>query len=382
MSIVIDCDTHLTERHDLWTARAPKAWKDRVPQVQELDGFPTWIVDGERMAPAVGGGVVAPDGSKGRTSEAIWNWTIEQVHPATYDPAARVLLMDELGVSRQILFPNVIGLGGHSLSSAVKDPDLRLWCVGAFNDAMAELQEASQERLLPMAVLPAWDVAASVKEAERAKALGLRGVNTTCDPQDQGAPDFASQEWDPLWEVCSDLDLPVHFHIGASATSLNHFGTYPFASQSDGVKLAIGGALLFMNNSRIVANFCCSGVFDRYPALSIVSVESGLGWIPFVLEALDFEMQENAPEQLDKLQYAPSEYFRRNMYGTFWFENRDMAQLLRTLGEDRVLFSTDFPHATCLYPDSVEIAQNNLRELSPDVREKALGGNAARLYGI
>ena len=149
--------------------------------------------------------------------------------------------------------------------------------------------------LLPMAILPAWDIEASVRGTRRAKSLGLRGINLTSDTQDLWAPDLASPEWDPLWEVCSELELPVHFHIGASLTTMNYFGTYPWDSHDDDTKLAIGGTLLFIGNARVVVNIICSGILERFPELKIVSVESGAGWIPFILEALDYEMAENAP---------------------------------------------------------------------------------------
>jgi hypothetical protein len=84
--------------------------------------------------------------------------------------------------------------------------------------------------------------------------------------------------------------------------------------------LAIGGTLLFIGNARVVVNVILAGMFDRYPDLKMVSVESGCGWIPFILEALDYEMEENAPSDLAKLTKMPSEYFRSNLYATYWFE--------------------------------------------------------------
>src|SRR5260370_17161701 len=111
------------------------------------------------------------------------------------------------------------------------------------------MQAHSNNRLLPMAILPAWDVDACVGEARRAKALGLRGVNLTSDPQDQGAPDLADPAWDPLWETCSSLELPVHFHIGASLTTMTYFDTYPWPSHDDDTKLAIGGRPPFLRNA-------------------------------------------------------------------------------------------------------------------------------------
>jgi predicted TIM-barrel fold metal-dependent hydrolase len=312
----------------------------------------------------------------------LYEWEIDRAHVAAYDPVARVQLMDEIGVWAQIVFPGVVGLGGQGLASVVEDVALRTICLEIFNDASAEMQAESGNRLLPMALLPAWDVDACVREAQRADELGLRGVNLTSDPQDVGAPDLASTAWDPLWEVCSALGLPVHFHIGASLTTMNYFGTYPWDSHDDDTKLAIGGAMLFIGNARVVVNIICSGMLDRYPDLKIVSVESGAGWVPFILEALEYEMHENAPGLVSRLSLTPKELFRRNIYATMWFENTNLVDLVSQVGEDNILFETDFPHPTCLYPDPLSTAAKNMHELSPEAQRKILGENAAKLYRL
>lgn len=379
---VIDADTHLTERHDLWTKRAPAAFKDRVPHVAQVDGAATWVVDGAVLGRAGAGGVIDRAGVKRRSFEGLYEWEIDQVHVAAYDPVARMELLDEIGIWAQIIFPGVVGLGGQNLAEVVPDMALRMACTEIFNDASAELQEESGNRLLPMAILPAWDIDACVREAERAKGLGLRGVNLTSDPQDLGAPDLASGSWDPLWDACSSLGLPVHFHIGASLTTMNYFGTYPWDSHDDDTKLAIGGTLLFIGNARVVVNIICSGMLDRFPELKIVSVESGTGWIPFILEALDYEMNENAPAARAALTMAPSEYFKRQIYATTWFERKNLAALIGSVGEDNIMFETDFPHPTCLYPDPLATAAENLVDLSTAVQRKVLGENAAKLYGL
>ena len=379
---VIDADTHLTERHDLWTSRAPAGMKDRMPLVADVDGVATWVVEGAVLGRAGAGGVVGRDKEKGRSFEALYEWTIDKIHEAAYDPVARLEIMDETGIWAQIIFPNVVGLGGQALAQAVDDPALRELCVEIFNDARAELQAESNNRLLPMAIMPAWDIDACVREARRAKGLGLRGINITSDPQDQGAPDLANRAWDPFWEVCSDLALPVHFHIGASLTTMTFFGEYPWASHNDDVKLAIGGTLLFIGNARIVVNIICSGMLERFPELKIVSVESGAGWIPFILEALDYEMSENAPDDKAALSLLPSEYFKRQIYATTWFERTNLPQLVETVGEDNIMFETDFPHPTCLYPDPLGVAAENMRDLSDTARSKILGGNAINLYRL
>jgi len=379
---VIDADTHLTEAHDLWTSRAPAVLKDRVPHVEDVDGVATWVVEGAVLGRAGGGGVVGRDGSKINAQKGLFEWTIDDVHQGAYDPRARLEMMDQVGVWAEVLFPNVIGLGGQGLSEAVGDPAFRLTLLQTYNDAMAQIQAESGDRLLPMGVLPSWDVDACVREAERVAALGHRGVNITSDPQDQGSPDLASRAWDPLWEVCSALHLPVHFHIGASLTTMSYFGTYPWPSQQEDTALAIGGTLLFIGNARVVVNIITSGLLDRFPTLKMVSVESGCGWIPFILEALDFEMHENAPKQLAQLELRPSEYFKRQLYATTWFERTNLPQIIEAVGEDNVMFETDFPHPTCLYPDPLAVAEENMQGLSPAVQRKILGDNAAKLYRL
>jgi len=174
----------------------------------------------------------------------------------------------------------------------------------------------------------------------------------------------------------------VHFHIGASLTTMTFFGNYPWPSHDDDTQLAIGGTLLFIGNARVVVNIICSGMLERYPALKVVSVESGAGWVPFILEALDYEMAENAPKLRESLSLSPAEYFQRQIYATMWFERTDLPSLVRAVGEDNILFETDFPHPTCLYPNPLGSANENMRELSATARNKILGGNAARLYHL
>jgi uncharacterized protein len=379
---VIDADTHLTEAHDLWTKRAPAKYADRVPRVVEVDGRPMWYVDGAELGFAGGGGVIDRDGGKGRAAEALFEWTQERIHRGAFDLEARIEVMNDSGVYAQICFPNSIGLGGQGISDVVKDPELRLLCLQIYNDAAAEVQADSGGRLLPVPVLPAWDVDAAVAEATRVASLDLRGVNITSDPNDVGGPDLANRAWDPLWEVCAEFQLPVHFHIGASLTTMTYFGTYPWESQDEDTKLAIGGTLLFIGNARVVTNIILSGMLDRHPGLKMVSVESGVGWVPFILEALDYEMSENAPKQLEGMAMLPSEYFRRNLYATFWFEKNNLSALVDAVGADSILFETDFPHPTCLYPNPLQTVEAKMETLSPDVRRKIFGENARQLYRL
>jgi predicted TIM-barrel fold metal-dependent hydrolase len=223
-----------------------------------------------------------------------------------------------------------------------------------------------------------------VQEANRVADLGFRGVNMSSDPDETGSPDLANPAWDALWEVCSERNLPVHFHIGASLTAMNFYGKYFWGSHHENTKPAIGGCMLFLNNARVVINTIFAGIFDRFPKLQMVSVESGMGWVPFVLETMDYELWENAPAQAAELSRNPSEYFQDNWYATFWYERNggDLQGLIDRVGEDRVLFETDFPHPTCLYPDPLHTIEDKMATLRPETRRKVLGGNAAALYRV
>jgi predicted TIM-barrel fold metal-dependent hydrolase len=382
---IVDADAHLTERHDLFTERAPSGYEDKVPHVVKIDGMDTWVIDGHTFGKAGSGGTIDRDGKKHPFIDSQGgSWGIDDAHPSAWDPTERLKVMDEFGIDSQVIYPNAIGIGGQNLVNTVKDPALVLLCVQLYNDARAEVQEQSNNRLLPMPIMPAWSIEDCVREAQRCAAMGYRGVNMTSDPQDSGSPDLGSPEWDPFWEVCAGLQLPVHFHIGASQTSLSYYGTTFWPSQDDYVKPAIGGASLFQNNSRILLNSAYSGMFDRHPDLKMVSVESGIGWIPFMLEAMDYELEANAPEHAKKFHKLPSEYFRDNWYATFWFENGrgNLQQLIDNVGEDNIMFETDFPHPTCLYPSPLAVVEEKVAALRPETQRKVMGDNAIKLYRL
>ena len=205
------------------------------------------------------------------------------------------------------------------------------------------------------------------------------------DPQDVGSPDLASGAWDPLWAACADLQLPVHFHIGSSMTAMDFYGKYFWPSQHDHVKPAIGGGMLFIGNARLLFN-----TIYRRDLRSPSEAEDGArsravpGGCPFILETMDYELWENTPGEAAELSKNPSEYFAGNWYATMWFEqNRGNLQgLIDAVGEDNVLFETDFPHPTCLYPDPLGTVEARFSTLRPDTRRKVLGDNAARLYRL
>ncbi len=378
---IIDTDTHLTEPHDLWSSRAPAGYEELLPHVKTVDGKQRWFVNQDVSLGGAGpASVVRKDSQKVRGVE-FFDWTIDEVHEASYDTRARVAMMDRLGIHAQIIYPNLAGFGNQRFLK-VDNPELRNLCVSIYNDAMAEMQQESGERLFPMALVPWWDIPVAVKEVERAHELGLRGVVACNDPDSVDLPDLAQKDWDPFWQICSDLQMPINFHIAASASDFNVFGRAKWPSMGREAGLALASAYLFLDNARVIGNLLYSGVPERFPDCKFVSVESGIGWIPFYLEALDYQLTEAAPNELAHLKLKPSEYFRRQVYACFWFETLAPQKLIESIGVGNVMFETDFPHPTCLYPDSKQHIQKVLGDLDPEIRRRVLQDNAAELYRI
>ena len=136
-----------------------------------------------------------------------------------------------------------------------------------------------------------------------------------------------------------------------------------------------------MHNAGVFANIIYSGVLERFPKLSFVSVESGVGWMPFLLDALDWEFSEVDP-RAKQFTMKPSDYFRRQIFACFWFETKAFRTALDVIGEDNIMFETDFPHPTCLYPKALDHAVHTLEGLTFETKRKLLSGNAARVYSI
>jgi uncharacterized protein len=118
------------------------------------------------------------------------------------------------------------------------------------------------------------------------------------------------------------------------------------------------------------------------PVAAIVSVESGVGWMPFLFEALDYELEEAAPDSKSLLSMKPSDYFRRQSYACFWFERRGFRPALDALGVDNIMFETDFPHPTCLYPNALEHVVRIVEGLTFEDKRKLLGVTASEVYSI
>jgi uncharacterized protein len=365
---VIDVDSHLTEPADLWTSRVPARYVARVPQM-------TWVLDGRQISVV---GMTAPAGWPAPFPAGPA--TLAECPPAAYDAVARLGYLDEVGIWAQVLYPNVAGFGSQKFLT-LNDDELKLLCVRAYNDFLRDWASADPRRLITIMAMPFWDVDAAVAEIARGAATGHQGILFTGEPQRFGLPFLGDPHWDPFWAAAQDAGLPIHFHIGSGDMSTS-FQPDRIAATSTAAAYAYTSTEMFLKNGLQVADLITSGVLVRFPELQFVSVESGIGWIPFVLEAADHSYLEARPGRKSEWEMLPSEYFARQVYACYWFETVAPTKLLGEIPVDNILFETDFPHPTCLFGNVRERIDVSLANASPSDREKILWGNAARLYGI
>ena len=140
---------------------------------------------------------------------------------------------------------------------------------------------------------------------------------------------------------------------------------------------------LFMENGVQILDLMLSGVLPRFPDAKFVSVESGIGFIPFILEASDYAFADGKVwRERPYFTMKPSEYFRRQVYACYFFEERAPHHVIEEIGADNLCFETDYPHPICLYGNVREKIDAGLDGQPPDVRRKLLWENAARLYDV
>lgn len=375
---IIDVDTHVTESPDLWTSRAPAKMKDRVPRIETAsDGRLSWIVGGTPMLASPGLTATAGVGNFKNPPK-----NFEEMHPGAYDANARLKYMDKMGIWAMIMYPNVGGFGAQEFLK-LNDPELMLTCVQIYNDWQTEWASADSRRLLPITSLPFWDVNAAVKEVRRCAAKGHKGILFTGEPQSLGQPLLGDPHWNPLWEVACELDLPLSFHIGSGNMELGLLQTkiQAYGRMAAFTELSVD---IFLRNGIQLNDLIMSGVLARYPKIKFISVESGIGWIPFALEALDYQFKGNdVAEEHPEFDLLPSEYFARNVYACYWFEQTAPRRLIDKVGVDNILFETDFPHPTSLYGDEVHARiKGGLSDCEESVRRKILWDNAQKLYKV
>jgi predicted TIM-barrel fold metal-dependent hydrolase len=380
---IVDCDTHIIEPYDLWTSRVPAKWIDDVPKVvwDEERKQDVWTMPGRHPMAAAAGSAMA--GWKEYPPNRPP--TLADADPATWDVKQRLQKMDEQGIHAQVLYPNIGGFGGGTFTY-IKDVGLRLACVRAYNDWLIEWSSAAPERFVANCAVPFWDIDDSVEEIRRCRDIGHRGILFSSHPDRFGQPHLADPTWDPIWATAEELQLPVNFHIGGGG--VGDFGAL-YDGNNASINYAVNSSLIYMSNAAAIVNTIFAGIPERFPELKFVSVESGIGWVPFTLESMDWMWLATGLDKMYPERLMPSEYFKRSYYACFWFERAGVRSALEALGDDRVLFETDFPHPTAQVPgpaspgvSTPQYINEVLADLPTSTLQKIFHDNATSLYGL
>jgi len=381
---IVSVDDHLVEHPRVWQDRLPAKYREAGPRIIERDGKHLWSYDGV-IYPTIGLNAVA-----GRPMQ---EWGLDPVRyedmiPGCYDPVARIADMDLDGTQAALCFPSFPGFAGGTFQRA-QDKELALLCVQAWNDFyIEEWCPTAPERYIPLALVPTWDIDACVAEAERAAAMGARTVSFPDSPVPLGLPSFHSDHWDPLWQVCSDAQMPVSMHFGSggyvpgfSFTSMEKYSTLDAVN---GVRpmpdspYAVAITLFATNLMWSTVDLLLSGKLQKFPELQFSLAEGGIGWLPYILERTDYVWERHRYYQPIDFDTRPSELFRKHFYGCFIDDEHGLANR-HTIGIDRITLETDFPHSDSSWPNSRKRAAEVLADVPDDECALIVEENARRM---
>ena len=356
---MVSADGHVQEPKDLWKTRMPEEYWHRLPgvtvddqgdQFQKTEGFRPLRIRNIKME-----GEDAFRNGSGKTPE-------ERISALALD-----------GVDAEILFPN-LGL----TVWATPDAKFSQMMCRAWNDWAWETFGDYNDQLAPMAAIATGDIEGAIVEIERCAKSGFRGLSLPCKPV-WGPPNhedlnYNLPEFDPLWACIQDVDLPMTFHVST--------GRDPRTSRGNGGAVINYAVHSLAPTMEPIANLCASGVLDRYPRLSFGSIEAGIGWVAWTLQALDEAYKKHHMFVRPKLKMLPSEYFRQNGFASFQ-EDKVGLDLAREHNlVDNFLWANDYPHHEGTWPHSPQAIERTMAMLNEQERTKILGLNSARIFGF
>ena len=368
--VVVDCDAHVMEPADLWQRYLEPKFRDRAIRIVEENGVEKLLI-GEQVV--LEHRLAALGGAHLDRTELFAGGVHKYADgcpPASYDPHARVKMQDEWGVDYGVLFPT-IGI----LPFPVEDPELSSAYCRAYNRWQAEFFQSVPNRVLPIALVNWHDVDEAARELESCLVRGFKGVFVP--PETIGGKRPADPHFDPIWRLCEEAGAPGCFHVivrfrGAALAFSAWHETTP--GPLFGFGLGGTGQLIPAMTSVVL-----DGLFVRFPKLKIVSVEAGCGYAAYLMDRLDekyrfFRKMVALPEK-------PSEYIRRNCWFVAEPEERTIDAMLDLVGEDKILWGSDFPHVDSTL-EAPRLIRQSVANLTPARRAKVMGENAMRLFGL
>jgi predicted TIM-barrel fold metal-dependent hydrolase len=374
---LISADSHIDLGwlpEDAFSRRMDRRWGDAIPHVEEIDGIRRWV-SGSVVLAGVGGvgssgRPYQPRRSK-RADRMAATGLYEAGHNRPGDPLERLEDQDRDGVFAEVLY------GLHSLAPRLDDADLASAIAVAFNDHLAEFCSVAPDRLIGLACLPIDAPANAARELARCAGKGLRGA--VIDIKNSSVP-IHSEDWDVLWAAASETGLPVSFHLGGRGGN-RAFAAVGSAPDGGGARrdAALAMSLIQYQGAADYFGIVLGGALDRFPDLQIVLAESGIGWIPHMLERLDYVVDNDYGDL--RLGLRPSEYWHRQMYATF-SQDQIGIDLVAELDPSSVMFASDYPHPDGVFPDSRTCFAAQVGRLSTDATERIGWQNAAQLYRV
>ena len=369
---IIDCDAHVNEPPDLWLERLPSKWKDRAPQVRHDDNGDLWIFDGGREKWPVGLTAVAGLSYFDYKPMGI---TYASMRPGSFDTDARLDDMDADGIYAQILYPSVTLRGARIYS---QDRDLQVACVRAYNEWLLEFCEDSGGRLIGQSILPTSNLEDAIAELEWTLENDHRGCVISSFPNGSLDP---KPEDDKFWALAEEAGIPIAVHIGSFVR-----GSLAGRRESWSSLAFVGMAALTKAGGQtlpVVCDILFSGIFQRFPGLQIVLVESNIGWIPTLLEQSDdmFRRYRWYTGAANEQKEMPSDIFFRNFWASFMVDTVGM-DLRHRMNVDHMMWSTDYPHSGSDWPDSRVTIERVFRDVPVNEVKKMLHTNCKTLYGL
>lgn len=280
------------------------------------------------------------------------------------DVPTRLKDMDTEGIEISVLFPT----GGFHVSR-LPEKDYAGAFARAYNNWIASVCKEAPERLKAIGLAPFQDVPAAVAEINRAvtklDVVGIT-VGTFGMKHHLGEPMF----W-PIYEELERLNVPLLIHNSRSGPAgENRFDTFLF-------KHTIGRPFETMLDC---AALMYGGVPEKFPKLRVAFLECGVGWVPYWMDRMD-EEYEHRQSEAPLLKAMPSEYMKNgSWFYAFEPEEASLPYGLERIGENQLVFASDYPHWDGIFPNVVKTIKGR-SDVSESVKEKLLGGNAKKLYG-
>lgn len=359
---VVDADGHVLEPASAWEdlpdAHRPRIWRS-------ADGF-EHVVVGDQEILCVSIGLLATPGSKMSDEHRI---PLEEALPGGMDPHRRLADMDVEGIDVAVLYPSV-GLN----CWAIRDARAAVAVARAYNDWLASYCATDSSRLFGAAMVPLQDPPAAAAELRRAhRELGFPAAFVRPNPV--AGRSIADPAHEVLWETAEEEGVAIGVHEGSSVLIPTLGSDRPFNP------LVLHAVSHPFEQMLAYAQLAAFGVLERHPGLRVVFLESGGGWAPFWLQRLD-EQVHGFGEFCPEMKLRPSEYFARQCWISFEVDETTLPALVPFVGEDRVVWGSDYPHHDATFPGAVKELRETIAPLPPAVRAKVLGANAAHLYRL